>query len=96
MNDFQLHVGLEAIRAPEIIFQPSMIGLVEAGLAETIEYVLRMFTETDQQKLVNNLFLTGGCAKIPGLTERLTKELREMRPFQSHFKINLAGNASEE
>lgn len=63
---FKLHVGVESIRAPEILFQPSMIGSSEAGLAETIEYVLKLFTSIEQQQLVDNIFLTGGCAHFTG------------------------------
>jgi len=37
----QLHVGVERFRAPELIFQPSMSGLTDAGLAETIGWVLK-------------------------------------------------------
>ena len=36
----QLFVGTERIRAPEIIFQPSLIGEEQAGIAETLHYVL--------------------------------------------------------
>ena len=71
-----------------------MVGLVEAGLAEVIEYILKMFNEDDQQKLVDNVFLTGGAVNIPGIKERLTRELMEMRPFQSTFNITMAKNAS--
>lgn len=62
----QLHVGVEAIRAPELLFQPSMIGSSEAGLAETINYVLKLFTSEEQLLLANNVFLTGGISKFPG------------------------------
>lgn len=43
-----------------------MIGSSEAGLAETINYILTMFTADEQQRLVNNIFLTGAGAKFPG------------------------------
>lgn len=43
-----------------------MIGNSEAGLAETIEFVLKLFTPTEQQLLVDNVLLTGGCANFPG------------------------------
>jgi actin-related protein 5 len=36
----QLFVGTERIRAPEIIFQPSLIGEEQAGIAETLQYIL--------------------------------------------------------
>lgn len=91
---FQLHFGVESIRATEILFQPSMIGVGEAGLAETIDYVLKLFPAEHQQRLVDNIFLTGGVAKLPGLRERLDKELMEMRPFQSTFATKLAKDPS--
>ncbi|XP_021941474.1 actin-related protein 5 isoform X2 [Zootermopsis nevadensis] len=88
----QLHVGIERIRAPELLFQPSMIGSGEAGLAETIEFVLRGYPADVQTALVSNVFLTGGCAAFPGFTERLHRELQEMRPFKSTFSITTAAN----
>nr|CAD7447807.1 unnamed protein product [Timema bartmani] len=134
---YQLHVGIERIRAPEILFQPSMmvsgadptptapcyttaglrffslpppfppllnskpsnlictklqVGSPEAGLAETIEYVLKGFSVDVQSLLVSNIFLTGGCASMPGLVPRLDKELREMRPFESQFHLTMAAD----
>ncbi|PSN34515.1 Actin-related protein 5 [Blattella germanica] len=88
----QLHVGIERIRAPEILFQPSMIGSGEAGLAETIDFVLRGYPPDVQSILVDNVFLTGGCAALPGLMERLRRELQEMRPFKSTFNVTIAAN----
>nr|CAD7455241.1 unnamed protein product [Timema tahoe] len=62
------------------------------GLAETIEYVLKGFSVDVQSLLVSNIFLTGGCASMPGLVPRLDKELREMRPFESQFHLTMAAD----
>lgn len=43
-----------------------MIGSSEAGLAETIDFVLKMFDDDEQLILANNVFLTGGCSNFPG------------------------------
>ncbi|XP_064546377.1 actin-related protein 5 [Drosophila montana] len=86
-ENYQLHFGVEAIRVPEILFQPSMIGCTEAGLAELIAFVLKLFTAEQQQRLVDHVYLTGSCAQFRGLKERLAKELLELRPFQSSFAI---------
>ncbi|XP_030373567.1 actin-related protein 5 [Scaptodrosophila lebanonensis] len=86
-ENYQLHFGVEAIRVPEVLFQPSMIGSSEAGLAELIAFVLKFFTASEQQRMVEHVYLTGGCAQFRGLKERLAKELLELRPFQSHFAI---------
>ncbi|XP_053610710.1 actin-related protein 5 isoform X3 [Plodia interpunctella] len=90
----QLHLAIEPLRAPELMFQPSMMGNLEAGLAETMEYVLKHFSAEDQLLLANNVFLTGGGSQLPGLKERLERELLEMRPFQSTHKVVMAQNAS--
>lgn len=47
-----------------------------------------------QSKLVSNIFLTGGCASLPGLKERLERELREIRPFQSKFRVRVSKDPS--
>jgi len=86
-ENYQLHFGLEEIRVPEILFQPSMIGCTEAGLAELIAFVLKLFPAEEQQRLVDHVYLTGSCAQFRGLKERLSKELLELRPFQSSFAI---------
>ncbi|XP_062558705.1 actin-related protein 5 [Armigeres subalbatus] len=90
----QLHIGVERIRVPEILFQPSMIGVQESGLTGTIDYVLKMFTKEEQTKLVGNVMLTGGCASIRGFKERLSRELRAILPFQSVYHLMVAGSPS--
>ena len=90
----QLHVGVERLRTPELIFQPSMIGSVEAGIAETIEFILKLYPAHLQSRLVSNVFLTGGPASFPGLLDRLNRELREIRPFGSNFRVSIAKNAN--
>lgn len=93
-ESYQLHVGVEAIRTLELLFQPSMIGSSEAGLAGTIDYVLNLFPPETQLTLANNVFLTGGCSRFTGLEVRLSREMLEMRPFQTPHKITVAKDAS--
>ena len=61
----------------------SMMGLEEAGLAETIRFVLSLYSAEKQQRLAENLFVTGGVANVPGLRQRLEHELQQMRPAHS-------------
>ncbi|XP_026520855.1 actin-related protein 5 [Notechis scutatus] len=88
----QLFLGTERIRVPEIVFQPSLIGEEQAGLAETMQFVLDRYSKDQQEKLVQNVFLTGGNVMYPGMKARIQKELLEMRPFQSSFQVHLASN----
>ena len=41
-----------------------------------------------------HVFVTGGNTKCVGFQERLEKELLAMRPFQSTFKVFMAGKWS--
>ncbi|XP_039179641.1 actin-related protein 5 [Crotalus tigris] len=88
----QLFLGTERIRVPEIVFQPSLIGEEQAGIAETMQFVLDRYSKDQQEKLVQNVFLTGGNVMYPGMKARIQKELLEMRPFQSSFQVHLASN----
>lgn len=71
-----------------------MIGSMEAGIMETIDFILKLFSPDDQLILANNVFLTGSCSKFPGLKERLSRELTEIRPFQSTHRVNIAQDSS--
>lgn len=76
------------------MFQPNMIGSSEAGIIETINYVLKQFTDDEQLVLSKNIYVTGGCTQFPGLIERMEREIMEIRPFHSEFNITLAPNPS--
>ncbi|XP_072412428.1 actin-related protein 5 [Chiloscyllium punctatum] len=88
----QLHLGSERIRVPEIIFQPSLIGEEQAGIAETLQYVLDRYPKDQQDELVQNVFLTGGNVLYPGMKTRMERELLTMRPFQSTFQVTMAAD----
>lgn len=48
------------------MFQPSMMGNLEAGLTETLEYMFKQFSPEEQLLLANNVFITGGASQYPG------------------------------
>lgn len=56
---YQFALGTELMRAPELLFQPSMIGHEQGGLSETIEHVLKSFTVEEQSRLVNDIYIMG-------------------------------------
>lgn len=93
-EQYQLHIGVEQFRAPELIFKPYMVGSMEAGLTEVIGFVLSRFTEDEQMRLAANVLLDGGLANLPGLRERLDTDLRSIRPFQSFYQVSIVGDPS--
>ncbi|XP_075033689.1 actin-related protein 5 [Mixophyes fleayi] len=88
----QMYLGTERIRVPEVLFQPSLIGEDQAGLAETMQYILDRYPQEVQQELVQNVFLTGGNVMYPGMQARMEKELLQMRPFASTFHVYRASH----
>ncbi|XP_065913928.1 actin-related protein 5-like [Dysidea avara] len=89
---YQLLLGIEQFRVPEVIYQPNMLGVEQGGVAETMQFVLSCYPTHIQQELVNNVFVTGGNTKFPQFGDRLGMELRAMRPFQSQFHVAMAGD----
>ncbi|CAG9861662.1 unnamed protein product [Phyllotreta striolata] len=90
----QLHIGIERYRAPELIFKPYMSGSPEAGLSEIIGYVLSLCKPEEQLKLAENVIITGGLANLPGLRERVLKDLISIRPFQSDVRVSVMENSA--
>ena len=48
----QVHLNVERCRVPEVIFQPSLIGLDQAGLVECLTEVLKRFEEGQRMGMV--------------------------------------------
>ncbi|KAI1317777.1 Nuclear actin-protein involved in chromatin remodeling [Mortierella claussenii] len=78
---YQLHVNVERIRVPEVLFQPGIVGLDQTGLVETLQDVLKRFDAEARQRLVQNIFVTGGLAQIPGIVDRFDQSIRSILPF---------------
>ncbi|XP_059148881.1 actin-related protein 5-like isoform X2 [Physella acuta] len=91
---YRLHLGVERMRVPELLFQPSMLGLEQAGLTETMEFILGKLSADIQDRVVKYVFLTGGNANFINFKDRIDKELLQMRPFQSSYNIFSAANPS--
>eukprot|EP01134_Creolimax_fragrantissima_P008390 CFRG8390T1 len=88
----QVSIGVERFRVAEILFQPSMIGDGEAGLIETLEWVLQYYPVDVRANLVRNIHVTGGGCQLPGFKERLVDDIRAVLPHESEFSVNITPN----
>ncbi|KAJ8539401.1 hypothetical protein K7X08_013653 [Anisodus acutangulus] len=65
----------ERFRCPEVLFQPSLIGMEAAGIHETT-YNSIMKCDVDIRKdLYGNIVLSGGSTIFPGIADRMSKEI---------------------
>jgi actin-related protein len=80
-------IGNERFRAAEVLFQPSLIGMEQAGV-HTLTYDSIMKCDVDIRKeLYNNVVLSGGTTMFPGVAERLHKELTALAPPTIKVKV---------
>src|SRR5262249_23637054 len=76
----------------EVVFQPNIAGVDQAGLVEVIEgVVLGRFQEPDEQQLLlKDVFMTGGQALFRGFEERLRQELVVALPERLESRVRRA------
>ncbi|KAJ3145356.1 Nuclear actin-protein involved in chromatin remodeling [Geranomyces variabilis] len=86
----EIHLNVERIRVPELLFQPSIVGLDQAGLVETLDEILKRFDAGQQAKMVQNIFLTGGTSLLKNMAERIEADIRAVQPFQSIVRVTRA------
>lgn len=100
----QIHLNVERIRIPEIMFQPSITGIDQAGIVEVVEDTLLRrlpqelgfsgdISECDQIKNVfDDIFITGGCALFPNFKQRLENDIRSFLPTDVSFNVRVAND----
>jgi actin-related protein 5 len=77
------YLGIERIRIPEIFFQPSIIGIEQAGIIEVLTSVVKKNYAGEPI----NLYLTGGFARLEGLAGRIQRDLTANLPESTPLYI---------
>lgn len=82
-------LGLERIRAPEILFKPELIGRDHYGLHESV-YKSILKSDLDLRRgFLGNILLSGGNTLLPGLPERLEAELGGLVPHEPRSLVRV-------
>eukprot|EP00850_Spirogloea_muscicola_P017648 SM000154S01383 [mRNA] locus=s154:30526:33709:- [translate_table: standard] len=90
-EDFQITLGVARTRAPEILFQPSIVAVDQTGLGEMLGHVLRRTPDHLRQRAAEGtLLLTGGNVLYPGTAARVEAEYRKLRPLGSSVQVVMA------
>ncbi|RKP36631.1 hypothetical protein BJ085DRAFT_21016, partial [Dimargaris cristalligena] len=87
---YQIHLNVERIKVPEALFQPSMVGVEQAGLLEVIDGILKQLNAAQRTSISKNIFLTGGPSLIPNLQHRLQTSMRSILPVGSALNVHRA------
>jgi actin-related protein 5 len=75
-EDYQIRLWSDRYRGTEILFQPSIVGMENAGLSEILENILHPLSQRIREKLLKFVLITGGHTKVPGFDKRIESELR--------------------
>jgi actin-related protein 5 len=88
----QMHLNVERIRVPEVVFKPSIAGVDQSGLVEIAADIVnqRFSGVQDQSRLLRDVFLTGGNTLFQGFDERLRNELRGVISLDAELKVRRA------
>ncbi|KAI9883176.1 MAG: Actin-like protein [Watsoniomyces obsoletus] len=83
----RLKIGNERFRAPEILFDPELIGLEYPGIHQMIVDAINR-TDMDLRKnLFGNIVLSGGTTLTKGFGDRLLHELQRLAVKDMRIKI---------
>lgn len=83
-----LPLGNERFAVPELLFNPSDIGIQESGIPGVVVESLSVLPEALRVGLLANVVVVGGNSLIEGFMERLEAELRTLVP--ADYVLNLS------
>ncbi|TDZ65150.1 Actin-like protein arp5 [Colletotrichum trifolii] len=91
----QIHLNVERIRVPEVVFQPSIAGVDQSGLVDIAGDILgqRLGSFPNRDEFLKDVFLTGGNTLFRGFDERLREGLRPLLPAESTLTVRRAQDA---
>ncbi|KAF9109644.1 Actin-1 [Mortierella sp. AM989] len=80
-------IGNERFRAPEALFQPSLLGLEGVGIGETTFNSLKSCEPDYHRGLYENIVLSGGNTMFPGIANRMQKEITALASSPTEVKV---------
>ena len=80
-------IGNERFRCPEVLFQPSFLGMESYGIHETT-YKSIIKCDVDIRKdLYASIVLSGGSTMYPSIADRMQKEITALAPSAMKIKV---------
>ncbi|KAI3889381.1 hypothetical protein MKW92_038199 [Papaver armeniacum] len=80
-------IGAGRFRCPEVMFDPSKIGMESGGIHQIVHKSINKCDMDIRRDMYANVVLSGGNTLIPGLAERLAKELCTLSPSAVRVRV---------
>lgn len=97
-KNHQIHLNVERIRIPEVLFQPNIAGLDQAGLGELLDDLVHRrldgsFSPGGQSyNVIQDVFITGGLSQLPNFTDRIVNDFTSFLPVGTPLRVRKANN----
>ena len=78
-------INRERFKCTEPLFQPRLFGERGPGVSELICKTISQIEDIPRTPFYQNIMICGGNSMLPGFTERVTKELKEMQALQAQI-----------
>ncbi|MDH5402417.1 MAG: hypothetical protein OEZ01_04990 [Candidatus Heimdallarchaeota archaeon] len=88
----EVHFSFERIKAPEVLFNPNLIGLECTNIIIAINDAIQGCDEHIQEILYQNIMLCGGTSLISGLRERIEKDIENLNLGKVTVKVHTREN----
>ncbi|KAE8157720.1 actin family [Aspergillus tamarii] len=82
-----IEIGAEIFQAPEVLFQPAMIGREISGIHEQAYNSIFKCDLDIRRDLYGNVILSGGTSMLPGIADRLHQHLTSLSPANIKVKV---------
>ncbi|KAL8731984.1 MAG: hypothetical protein Q9181_004121 [Wetmoreana brouardii] len=86
VEDF-MTLGNERFAVPELLFNPTDVGMKEAGLPETVMQSLSGLPQGLWPAMLANVLVVGGNCLLEGFMERLESEIRQLAPAECVVRV---------
>ncbi|KAM3462894.1 hypothetical protein MY5147_005710 [Beauveria neobassiana] len=90
----QIHLNVERIRVPEVVFRPSIAGVDQSGVVEIAGDVLNQrlagLHGGDVDEFLKDVFLTGGNTLFRNFDQRMRDGLRALLPADAPLRVRRA------
>ena len=73
-----ISVAQERFWAPEVLFNPSVLGVEAPGLSETIHDCIHSLPIDTRLGMYKSVLIAGGSMMLPGMSTRLERDLRQL------------------
>merc|ERR1719354_821991 len=85
-------IGNEQFKVPEVLFKPYMIDKEIKGLHETMYDSIMKCDDNIRKDLYANIVLSGGTTILPGIADRMQKEISYLAPPERKHSAWIGGS----